>query len=63
MKKKTLLTQFWVLIYTCKNLIFKKKTETLWTQFWVIIYITIEFNSSEKNNHLISSILDNNLHN
>ena len=40
-----------------------KKTETLWTQFWVIIYITIEFNSSEKNNHLINSILDNNLHN
>ena len=41
----------------------KKTPETLLTQFWVIIYITSEFNFYEKNKQVLSSILDNNLHN
>ena len=45
-KTKTLLTQFWVIIYITSEFNFyeKKKTETLLAQFWVIIFIASEFN-------------------
>ena len=41
----------------------ENKTETLLTQFWVITYINSEINFYEKNKQVISSILDNSLHN
>ena len=64
-KTKTLLTQFWVIIYITSEFNFyeKKKTETLLAQFWVIIYIASEFNFYIYKKNFISLVLGNNLDN
>ena len=62
-KTKTLLAQFWVIMYTTSEFNFYEKKATLLTQFSVMIYITSEFNFDEKKNYSIGSILVNDLHN